>query len=112
MDLTCRHKNQTLLVEGPEITIRPVGTRPSSMRGRFTTDQLQTMIDLYKSGATAEQVAHTSGFSTRSIKRLLHQQAYAGKTRTDHDHSFLWYPIHTGYLRTDQYPTCPHLRLL
>jgi hypothetical protein len=27
VDLTCQHKNQTLLVEGPEITIRPVGTR-------------------------------------------------------------------------------------
>lgn len=27
VDLTCQHKNHTLLVEGPEITIRPVGTR-------------------------------------------------------------------------------------
>jgi hypothetical protein len=27
VDLTCQHKNQTLLVMGPEITIRPVGTR-------------------------------------------------------------------------------------
>ena len=27
VDLTCQHTNQTLLVEGPEITIRPVGTR-------------------------------------------------------------------------------------
>jgi DNA-binding transcriptional regulator LsrR (DeoR family) len=43
------------------------------MRGRFSTDQLQTMIDLYKSGATAEQIAHAYGFSKRSIKRLLHQ---------------------------------------
>ena len=47
VDLTCQHKNQTLLVEGPEIKIRPVGTRPQSMRGRFSADQLQTMIDLY-----------------------------------------------------------------
>jgi hypothetical protein len=31
VDLTCRHKNQALLVEGPEIMIRPVGTRPQSM---------------------------------------------------------------------------------
>jgi DNA-binding transcriptional regulator LsrR (DeoR family) len=43
------------------------------MRGRFSADQLQTMIDLYKSGATAEQVAQTYGFSTRSVKRLLQQ---------------------------------------
>jgi hypothetical protein len=27
VDLTCQHKNHTLLVEGPEITVRPVGTR-------------------------------------------------------------------------------------
>jgi hypothetical protein len=43
------------------------------MRGRFSADQLQTMIDLYKSGAIAQQLAQTSGFSTRSIKRLLQQ---------------------------------------
>ena len=73
MDLTCQHKNQTLLVEGPEIKIRPVGTRLQSMRGRFSTDELQTMIDLYNSGATAEQIAQTYGFSKRSIKRLLQQ---------------------------------------
>ena len=71
VELTCQHKNQTLLVEGPEVMIRPVGTRPQSMRGRFSADQLQAMIDLYKSGTTAEQLAHTSGFSTRSITRLL-----------------------------------------
>jgi hypothetical protein len=73
VDLTCQHKNQTLLVEGPEIKIRPIGTRPQSMRGRLAADQLQAMIDLYKSGATAEQVAQACGFSTRSIKRLLQQ---------------------------------------
>jgi hypothetical protein len=27
VDLTCQHKNHTVLVEGPEIMIRPVGTR-------------------------------------------------------------------------------------
>jgi hypothetical protein len=62
-----------LLVEGPEVMIRSVGTRPQSMRGRFTADQLQAMIDLYTSGVTAEQLARTSGFSIRSIKRLLQQ---------------------------------------
>jgi hypothetical protein len=82
VDLTCQHKNQTLLVEGPEIKIRPVGTRPQSMRGRFSADQLQTMIDLYKSGAIAEQLAHTFGFSTRSIKRLLHQHGIRREHRT------------------------------
>jgi hypothetical protein len=82
-DLTCQHKNQTLLVEGPEIMIRPVGTRPQSMRGRFTADQLQTMIDLYRFGATAEQVAQAYGFSTRSIKRLLHQHGVRRERRTN-----------------------------
>jgi hypothetical protein len=67
------HTDTVATTEGPEITIRPVGARPQSMRGRFSADQLQTMIDLYKSRATAEQLAQTSGFSTRSIKRLLQQ---------------------------------------
>jgi hypothetical protein len=83
VDLTCQHKNQTLLVEGPEIMIRPMGTRPQSMRGRFTADQLQTIIDLYKSGATAEQLAHTYGFSKRSIKRLLQQHGVHHERRTN-----------------------------
>jgi hypothetical protein len=82
MDLTCQHKNQTLLVEGPEVMFRPIGTRPQSMRGRFSADQLQIMIDLYKSGATAEQLAQTSGFSKRSIKRLLQQHGVRREHRT------------------------------
>jgi len=41
------------------------------------------MIDLYKSGATAEQLAHTSGFSTRSIKRLLQQHGIRRERRTN-----------------------------
>jgi hypothetical protein len=39
VDLTCQHKNQTLLVEGPEIKIRPVGARQRSMRERFCADE-------------------------------------------------------------------------
>ncbi|TKG71683.1 hypothetical protein FCN18_09190 [Prauserella endophytica] len=31
--LTLQHTNQTILVEGPEITIRPVGTRCLSAGG-------------------------------------------------------------------------------
>ena len=83
VDLTCQHKNQALLVEGPEVMIRPVGTRPQSMRGRFSDDQLQAMIDLYQSGATAEQLAQTSGFSKRSIKRLLQQHGIRREHRTN-----------------------------
>jgi hypothetical protein len=81
VDLTCQ-QNRALMVEGPEVMIRPVGTRPQSMRGRFSVDQLQTMINLYKSGVTAEQLAQTSGFSTRSIKRLLQQHGIRRERRT------------------------------
>lgn len=83
VDLTCQHKIQALLVEGPEIMIRPIGTRPQSMRGHFSADQLQTMIDLYKSGATAEQIAQTYGFSKRSIQRLLQQHGIRRERRTN-----------------------------
>jgi hypothetical protein len=82
VDLTCQHKNRPLLVEGPEIKIRPVGTRPQSMRGRFSADQLQAMIDLYKSGATAQQLAQTSGFSKRSVKRLPPQHGIRRERRS------------------------------
>jgi hypothetical protein len=85
VDLKCQHKNQenqALLVKGPEVMIRPVGICPQSVRGRFSADQLQAMIDLYKSGATAEQVAQTYGFNKPSIKRLL-QQHGVGRERRD-----------------------------
>jgi hypothetical protein len=80
VDLTCQHKNRALLVEGPEIVIRPVGTRPQSMRGRFSADQLQAMIDLYKSGITAKQVTERFGISVRGVTRLLRQYG----VRRDH----------------------------
>jgi predicted ATP-dependent endonuclease of OLD family len=44
VDLTCQHKNQTLLVEEPEIKVHPISTRLQSMRGHFSADELQTMI--------------------------------------------------------------------
>lgn len=72
MDLTCQYENQALLVEGPEVMIRPVGARPQSMRSYFAAAELQAMIDLNKSGATAEQVAQTYGFSKRSVNDLTH----------------------------------------
>ena len=71
VDLTCQHKNQTLLVEGPEIMICPVGARSWSMHDRFSAEDLQTMIDLYLSGATGAQVAERFGISVSSVKRVL-----------------------------------------
>ena len=47
--------------------------RSRLLRDRFSSDDLQVMIDLYTSGATAKQVAEKFGISLRSVKRLLHQ---------------------------------------
>jgi hypothetical protein len=71
VDLTCQHKNQTLLVEGPEIMICPVGARQWRMRDRFSAEDLQAMVDLYRSGATAREVAETFGIGLTSAKRVL-----------------------------------------
>lgn len=71
VDLTLQHKNHTLLAEGPEVKIRPVGARQWSMRERFRAEELQAMIDLYISGATSSQVAQRFGISVSSMKRLL-----------------------------------------
>lgn len=71
VDLTCQHKNQTLLVEGPEIMISPVGTRTWSAHDRFSAEDLQAVIDLYTSGATRAQVAQRFGISVSSVKRVL-----------------------------------------
>lgn len=46
-----------------------------SLRDRFSPEDLQTMIDLYKSGATAKQVAEKFDVSVRSVTRLLQQHA-------------------------------------
>jgi hypothetical protein len=47
--------------------------RSRRLRDRFSREELQAMIDLYQSGATAKAVAEKFGVSLRSIKRLLHQ---------------------------------------
>jgi DNA invertase Pin-like site-specific DNA recombinase len=80
VDLTCQHKNQILLVEGPEIKIRPVGARQWSMRERFRADELQAMINLYISGATTSQVAERFGISVSSTKRLLRNHSIRKRT--------------------------------
>jgi hypothetical protein len=57
---------------GVEInTVRVVRSR--RLRDRFSAEDLQAMIDLYRSGTTAKQVAEKFGVSLRSVKRLLHQ---------------------------------------
>jgi hypothetical protein len=47
--------------------------RSRRLRDRFSQEELQIMINLYRSGTTARQVADKFGVSLRSVKRLLHQ---------------------------------------
>jgi hypothetical protein len=54
---------------GGEVTAECV-TRSRWLRDRFSSDDLQAMIDLYRSGTTAKQVAEKFGVS---VKRLLHR---------------------------------------
>jgi hypothetical protein len=56
-------------------------TRWWSLRDRFSPDDLQTKINLYRSGATAKQVAEKFEVSMRSVTRLLHQHGlYSAKS--------------------------------
>jgi transposase-like protein len=57
---------------GGEVTAEWV-TRSRWLRDRFSSEDLQGMIDLYSSGITVKQVAEKFGVSLRSVKRLLHR---------------------------------------
>jgi hypothetical protein len=61
----------------PESNGDSVGVRSAarwwSLRDRFSPEDLQTMIDLYKAGTTAKRVADKFDVSMRSMTRLLHQ---------------------------------------
>lgn len=48
-------------------------SRRWSLRERFSREDLQTMIDLYTSGATTRQVAEKFGISVSSVKRVLRE---------------------------------------
>ena len=54
--------------------------RSRRLRDRFSSEDLQVMIDLYRSGATAKLVAEKFGVSARSVKRLLHQRGVRRNT--------------------------------
>ena len=54
--------------------------RSRRLRDRFSQDDLQSMIDLYRSGTTAKQVAEKFGVSLRSVKRLLHEHGIRWNT--------------------------------
>jgi len=55
-----------------KVTIEYV-IRSRRLRDRFSPEDLQTMIDLYRSGVTAKQVAEKFSASLRSVKRLFHK---------------------------------------
>jgi CRP-like cAMP-binding protein len=59
-------------------------TRWWSLRDRFSPEDIQLMIDLYRSGTTAKRVAEKFGVSTRSVTRLLHQRGISRERRAAH----------------------------
>jgi hypothetical protein len=59
-------------------------TRWWSLRDRFFPEDLQVMIDLYKTDTTAKQVAQKYSVSERSVTRLLHQHGIRRENRAPH----------------------------
>jgi hypothetical protein len=55
--------------------------RSRRLRDRFSPEDLQAMIGLYRSGATAKAVAERYGVSLRNVKRLLHQRGVRRERR-------------------------------
>jgi hypothetical protein len=66
---------------GAEIVIPKSPVRSRRLRDRFSAEDLQVMIDLYRSGTTARQITEMFGVSLRSVKRLLHRH---GVRRREH----------------------------
>jgi DNA invertase Pin-like site-specific DNA recombinase len=56
--------------------------RSRRLRDRFSSEDLQTMIDLYRLGTAAKQVAEKFGVSLRSVKRLLRERGVGREGRT------------------------------
>jgi hypothetical protein len=54
------------------------------LRDRFSSNDLQFMIEFYGSEATAKQVAEKFGVSLRSVKRLLRERDVRRERRTAH----------------------------
>ncbi|MGH3852081.1 MAG: hypothetical protein ACRDR6_01005 [Pseudonocardiaceae bacterium] len=59
-------------------------TRWWSLRDRFSFEDHQTMIGLYRSGTTAKQVAQKFGINVRSVTRLLHKHGVRRERCTPH----------------------------
>jgi hypothetical protein len=57
--------------------------RSRCLRDRFSSDDLQVMTDLYRSGTTARQVAEKFRGSLSSVKRVLRQHGVHRGARAD-----------------------------
>jgi len=70
---SCHDRRDNEAGTGAEI-VTPKSPVPSRrLRDRFSAEDLQVMINLYRSGTTARQVAEMFGVSVRSVTRLLHK---------------------------------------
>lgn len=59
-------------------------TRWWSLRERFSPEDLQAMINLYRSGATARQVAEKFDIGLTSVKRVLREYGVRRERGTRH----------------------------
>ncbi|MGH4017512.1 MAG: helix-turn-helix domain-containing protein [Pseudonocardiaceae bacterium] len=66
---TSQGKMSGLNAEG--VVLNP--SRRWSLRDRYSPEDLQTMIGLYRSGSTARQVAEAFGIGLTSMKRVLRE---------------------------------------
>jgi hypothetical protein len=55
-------------------TAQASSTRSRCLRDRFTSEDLQTMVDHFVSGTTAQCIADKYGLSVRSVRRLLRER--------------------------------------
>jgi DNA-directed RNA polymerase specialized sigma24 family protein len=58
--------------------------RSRRLRDWLSPDDVEVLIDLYRSGTTARQVAEKFSVSLRSVKRLLHQHRVRRECCTSH----------------------------
>jgi len=68
---------------GAVVTTESVA-RSRHLGDRFSREDLEAMINLYRSGTTARRVAEEFGVSPRSVKRLLHKHGVRRERPTPH----------------------------
>lgn len=68
VEVICRQRPDEAHAERNEDASRP---RQWSMSDRLSPDEVQTIIDLYRAGSIAKDVAAKFGISLSSVRRLL-----------------------------------------